>query len=558
MNWTQVYDPFHLWPLSTLAAALPVVLLFYLLAVRGTSPHKAAFAGAVAAITVSCLVFTMPIGTSLASFFFGVAFGLKIAWIVVSAVFLYDISVATGQFEIMKDSVAAISEDRRLQAILIAFAFGAFIEGCAGFGAPVAISGAFMIGLGFDPFYAATLNLIANTAPVAWGSIGTPLQTLAAVTGLPLASLSAMTGRILPFTSVIIPIWLVRVMVPWRQTFEVLPAILVCGFSFAITQFVWSNFVDSNLVDIASAVACLIAMLTFLRFWKPRNIYRFKSDAPATAGRHTRYSRRKILRAWLPFMILTIFVLMWGLPPIKGAMNRWTTPAAVVRLADGSLRPGPPGWDVPLLHGRVLRDRPVVDKPTAEAARYDFNWLTATGTAVFLAALVSAFSLGLSPAATLALFRKTVYRMRFAVLAIASMLGLGFVTRYSGMDAVLGLAFTRTGWLFPFFGTFLGWLGVALTGSDTSSNALFGSLQKITAEQLGLNPVLMASANSAGGVMGKMIDAQSIVVSTAATNQVGNEGKILRSVAWHSVVLAAIVGIIVMLFAYAFPSAIPR
>jgi lactate permease len=246
MPWTQVYDPFHLWPLSTLAAALPVVLLFYLLAVRGTKPHRAAFVGAVSAIVVACLVFTMPVGMALASFSFGAAFGLKIAWIVVAAVFLYDISVATGQFEIMKDSVAAISEDRRLQAILIAFAFGAFIEGCAGFGAPVAISGAFMIGLGFEPFYAATLNLIANTAPVAWGSIGTPLQTLAAVTGLPLASLSAMTGRILPFTSIIVPIWLVRVMVPWRQTFEVLPAVLVCGFSFAITQFVWSNYVDSN------------------------------------------------------------------------------------------------------------------------------------------------------------------------------------------------------------------------------------------------------------------------------------------------------------------------
>ncbi len=558
MNWTQVYDPFHFWPLSTVAASLPVGLLFYLLAVRGTAPHKAAFVGAVTAIGVACMVFTMPFGLSLASFFFGVAFGLKIAWIVIAAVFLYDISVATGQFEIMKDSVAAISEDRRLQAVLIAFAFGAFIEGCAGFGAPVAISGAFMIGLGFDPFYAATLNLIANTAPVAWGSIGTPLQTLAAVTGLPLASLSAMTGRILPFTSVIVPIWLVRFMVPWRETLEVLPAILVCGVSFAMTQFLWSNFVDSNLVDIASAVVCLISMLTFLRFWQPRNIYRFKNDVAGASANGTRHSRRTILRAWLPFLILTLFVLIWGLPPIKNSMNRWTTPAAAVRLRDGSPRSGPPGWDVPFLHNRVLRERPVVEKPTSEAARYDFNWLTATGTAVFLSALVSAFLLGLSPSAVIGLFGKTIYRMRFAVLAIVSMLGLGFVTRYSGMDAVLGLAFTRTGWLFPFFGTFLGWLGVALTGSDTSSNALFGSLQRITAEQLGLSPVLMASANSAGGVMGKMVDAQSIVVATAATNQVGNEGKILRSVAWHSIALAAIVGVIVMLFAYAFPGAIPK
>lgn len=558
MNWTQVYDPLNLWPLSTLAAALPVMVLLYLLAVRGMRPHRAAIIGATAALAVALLVFAMPWEMAFASLFFGAAFGLKIAWIVIAAVFLYDISVATGQFEIMKDSIAAISEDRRLQAVLIAFAFGAFIEGCAGFGAPVAISGAFMIGLGFDPFHAAILNLIANTAPVAWGSIGTPLHTLAAVTGLPLSDLSAMTGRILPFTSVIVPIWLVRVMAPWRATLEVMPAILVCGVSFAITQFLWSNFVDSNLVDIASAVVCLISMLIFLRFWQPKSIYRFENDTVLVQSGAIHRRRRDIVRAWLPFLILTAFVLVWGLPAIKNSLNRWTTPAFVVRYADGTTRPGPPGWDVPLLHNRVLRDRPVVGKPTPEAARYDFNWLTATGTAVFLAAVVSALLLGLQLSEILRLFGLTLKRMRFAVLAIVSMLGLGFVTRYSGMDAVLGLAFTRTGWFFPFFGTMLGWLGVALTGSDTSSNALFGSLQRITAEQLGIEPVLMASANSAGGVMGKMVDAQSIVVSTAATNQVGNEGKILRAVAWHSVVLAAIVGIIVMLFAYVFPGAIPK
>ena len=558
MHWTQVYDPFHFWPLSTLVASLPVIVLFYLLAVRGTRPHRAALAGAATAVIAAGAVFSMPWAASLASFFFGAAFGLKIAWIVVSAVFLYDISVATGQFEIMKDSVAAISEDRRLQALLIAFAFGAFVEGCAGFGAPVAISGAFMIGLGFDPFYAATLNLIANTAPVAWGAIGTPLHTLAAVTGLPLSDLSAMTGRILPFTSVIVPVWLVRVMVPWRATLEVLPAIIVCGVSFAITQFLWSNYVDSNLVDIASAVACLVSMIIFLRFWQPKNIYRFEKDAVTTEAKRNHYGRNAIVRAWVPFLVLTLFVLMWGLPSIKDALNRWTTPAYSITLPDGRVRPGPPGWDFPFLHNRVLRDRPVVERPTPEAARYDFNWLTATGTAVFLAAAFSGLLLGLRFAELVRLFGKTLWRMRFAVLAIISMLGLGFVTRYSGMDAVLGLAFTRTGWLFPFFGTFLGWLGVALTGSDTSSNALFGSLQRVTAQQLGIDPVLMAAANSAGGVMGKMVDAQSIVVSTAATNQVGNEGKILRSVAWHSVALAAIVGLIVMLFAYVFPSAIPH
>lgn len=560
--WTQVYDPLHWWPLSTLVAAIPVVVLFYLLAVRGTRPHWAAMISAGAAITLATAVFTMPLQMSAMSFVFGAAFGLKIAWIVIAAIFLYDISVFTGQFEIMKDSVAAISQDRRLQALLIAFAFGAFIEGCAGFGAPVAISGAFMIGLGFDPFYAAVLNLIANTAPVAWGSIGTPIHTLAAVTGLNESDLSAMAGRILPFTSVIVPIWLVRVMSSTRATLEVMPAILVCGVSFAITQFVWSNYVDSNLVDIVSAAACIVAMLIFLRFWQPKNIWRFEKDQVTAARNHNytrgQIARARVLRAWMPFAVLTVFVLLWGLPSIKNTLNRATTPSFAVTLPDGKPRPGPPGWDVPMLHGQVYRDKPVVTDRAPEAARYDFNWLTMTGTAAFLAAIVSGLLLGLSPAQLIKIFGGTLKRMRFAVLAIVCMLGLGFVTRYSGMDAVLGLAFTRTGWLFPFFGTFLGWLGVALTGSDTSSNALFGSLQRITAQQLNIDPVLMAAANSAGGVMGKMVDAQSIVVATAATNQVGSEGKILRAVIWHSIALAAIVGLIVMLFAYVFTSAVPH
>lgn len=559
MNWTQVYDPFHSWPLSTLVAAIPIIVLFYLLAVRGTAPQWAAMICAALAIMLASTVFTMPIVMSAMSFVFGAAFGLKIAWIVVAAVFLYDISVHTGQFEIMKDSVAAISQDRRLQALLVAFAFGAFVEGCAGFGAPVAISGAFMIGLGFDPFNAAILNLIANTAPVAWGSIGTPLQTLAVVTGLPLSDLSAMTGRILPFTSMIVPFWLVRVMSSWRATIEVLPAILVCGISFAVTQFLWSNFVDSNLVDIASASACLLTMLIFLRFWQPKSIWRFKHEAAAVrVSEQKKYTHAQIFRAWMPFLILTVFVLLWGLPAIKNTLNRATTPSFALTLPDGKPRPGPAGWDVPMLHGKVFRDKPVVADRVPEAARYDFNWLTMTGTAAFLAAVVSGLLLGVKPARLLSLFFGTLKRMRFAVLAIVCMLGLGYVTRYSGMDAVLGLAFTKTGWLFPFFGTFLGWLGVALTGSDTSSNALFGSLQRITAEQLHIDPILMASANSAGGVMGKMIDAQSIVVATAATGQIGNEGKILRAVMLHSIILAAIVGLIVMVFAYLLPHLVPH
>jgi lactate permease len=524
----------------------------------------------------------MPPALAAISFGYGVAFGvLKIAWIVLAAVYLYDISVETGQFEIMKESIAGITPDRRLQVLLVAFCFGAFIEGAAGFGAPVAIAGAFMIGLGFKPFHAAALNLIANTAPVAWGAIGTPVHTLAAVTALPESDLNAMLGRILPFTAVIVAFWLVRAMVSWKETLEVLPAILVVGISFALTQFFWSNYVDSNLVDIMGGVVSIVATLIFLRFWKPRKIWRFDYDDKASAvpppteiadqvggewpaetfdrlAKARNYSAGQILKAWMPFAILSLFVLLWGLPSIKLAMNRATTPAFRVVLPDGKVRPGPPGWDVPYLHNAISRAVPVVAKPTPEAARYDFNWLSATGTGCFLAAIVSGLLLGLGPLKLMRTFWRTLVRMRLAMIAISFMLGLGYVTRYSGLDAVLGLAFTRTGWLYPFFGTFLGWLGVALTGSDTSSNALFGSLQRITSQQLGIDPILMCAANSAGGVMGKMVDAQSITIATSATEQVGNEGMIFRFVAWHSIALCSIVGVIVMLYAYVFRSAVPH
>jgi lactate permease len=583
MQWTQIYDPLGHWWLSTLVAALPIIVLLGLLAVFKVKPHWCAIAGASTAVIVAILIFHMPISLAVTSFAYGVAFGiLKIAWIVLAAVYLYDISVETGQFEIMKESVAGITPDRRLQVLLVAFCFGAFIEGAAGFGAPVAIAGAFMIGLGFRPFHAAALNLIANTAPVAWGAIGTPVHTLAAVTALPESDLNAMIGRILPFTALIVPFWLVRTLVNWQDTFEVLPAIMVVGISFALTQFFWSNHVDSNLVDIMGGVASIIATIIFLRFWKPKKIWRFDYDDKSTpvvppsaaisdqvggewaAAKFDGYSKtgsytaRQIFKAWMPFAILSLFVLLWGLPKIKLAMNRATTPAFAVTLPNGKVRPGPPGWDVPYLHNAVYRAAPVVTKPTPEAARYDFNWLSATGTGCFLSGIVSGLVLGLSPVRLLKIFWRTLVRMRLAMIAISFMLGLGYVTRYSGLDAVLGLAFTRTGWLYPFFGTFLGWLGVALTGSDTSSNALFGSLQKITSQQLGIDPILMCAANSAGGVMGKMVDAQSITIATAATEQVGNEGIIFRFVAWHSIALAAIVGIIVMLYAYVFRGAVPH
>ncbi len=563
MTWTQVYDATGHWWLSTLVAALPIIVLLGLLAGLKVRPHLCAIAGAATAILCAIFVLGMPTSLALSSFFYGSAFGLlKIVWIVIAAVFLYDISVATGQFEIMKQSVAAITPDRRLQLLLVAFCFGAFIEGSAGFGAPVAIAGAFMIGLGFRPFQAAALNLIANTAPVAWGAIGTPVHTLAVVTALNESDLSAMIGRILPITAIIVPFWLVRAMVSWQETFEVFPAIVVVGGSFAATQWFWSNYVDSNLVDIAAGVASMIATLLFLRFWQPKRIWRFADETAVNAAEARasikHFSAGQIAKAWMPFAILSAFVLVWGLPAVKLAMNQTTTPSFKVVMADGKVRPGPAGWDWPYLHAKVFRTAPVVQKPAAEAARFDFNWLTATGTGCFLAALFAGAILGLKPGKMFQIFGRTLYRLRFAIVAMTCMLGLGYVTRYSGMDAILGLAFTRTGWFFPFFGTFIGWLGVALTGSDTSSNALFGGLQKITAQQLNLSPVLMCAANSAGGVMGKMVDAQSICIATAATNQVGNEGSIFRFVFWHSVALAAIVGVIVMFCAYVFPQFIPN
>ncbi len=541
MSWTQVYDPIGFWPLSTLMAALPIAILFYLLVVQRLPAWLCALAGAATAVALASLVFRMPWALSLASFGYGACFGAKIAWIVLAAVFLYDISVATGQFEIMKESIAGVSADRRLQALLIAFCFGAFIEGAAGFGAPVAIAAALMVGLGFKPHLAAVLCLIANTAPVAWGAIGTPVHTLALVTSLPEPDLNAMIGRILPFASLMIPFWLVRTIVGWKGVREVWPAILLTGATFASTQFYWSNYRDANLVDLVSSAASLVALVAFLRFWRPKRVWRFDDDREAVPHAHRPYTRLQIARAWMPFGILSVCVLLWGVTPVKNWMNAQTTRVV----------------DFPLLHGAVSRDLPVVSRLTPEAARYDLNWLSATGTAAFAAAVLSGFLLGLGPARLARTFSGTLHRMRYGLFAILCMLGLGYCTRYSGMDAVLGLAFTRTGLLYPFFGTMLGWLGVALTGSDTASNALFGSLQRITAEQLHLSPVLMASANSAGGVMGKMIDAQSIVVASAATNQSGAEGDLLKSVFWHSIVLGALIGLIVLIYAYLFPGAIP-
>src|ERR1700682_5729882 len=412
MDWTQIYDPFGRWWLSTLVAALPILVLFGLLAGLKIKPHLCAIAGALTAAGVAVFFFGMPVTLAAMSFGYGVAFGLlKIAWIVLAAVFLYDISVATGQFEIMKESVAGITPDRRLQVLLVAFCFGAFIEGAAGFGAPVAIAGAFMIGLGFKPFHAAALNLIANTAPVAWGAIGTPVHTLAAVTALPESDLSAMVGRILPWTAIIVPFWLVRTFVSWSETFEVFPAILVVGISFAGVQYFWSNHVDSNLVDIAASIASIVATLLLLRVWQPKKIWRFEDERGEDAAKVKRgefavvHTPGQIAKAWMPFALLSLFVLLWGLPVIKTAMGKATTPA---------FKTG--GWAVPYLHQAVFRAQPVVMKPTAENAKFDLNWLSATGTGCFLAAIIAGLVLGLKLEHIVTIFGRTLHRLRFAII----------------------------------------------------------------------------------------------------------------------------------------------
>jgi len=564
--WTQRYDPVGNWLISTVVAALPVLVLLSLLATGRASAWKAALAGLATACGVAWLVFRMPARMVLAGAAVGVVFALwRIVWLIVAAVFLYDITVATGQFEVMKASVARLSADRRLQAVLVAFCFGALIEGSAGFGAPVAISGAFLVGLGFQPFKAAFLCLIANTAPVAWGGIGIPILTLSKVTGLDVHALSGTCGRILPILSLVIPFWLVRTMSTWRETLDIWFPLTVIGGTFASVQFLWSNYVGFELVDIVSAVSSMIAGVIVIRLWHPRQAWRFKGDVdsgarPVRAWSNDRMADpdeltlTRVARAWMPFVLLTATVLIWGIPAIKP----WGTPAAKDWL-DARL-----SWKPKLawLHLKIAKGAEATGHETPrpedyETAQIDIVPLSSTGTAVFLAACASGVLLGVPLSRMARLLAATVRRMIPAIAAILCMLALGFVTKYSGLDAVLGLAFTRTGpLLYPIFGTLLGWLGVALTGSDTSSNVLFGNLQRITALKLGLDPVLMASANSTGGVMGKMIDAQSIVVAAAATGEGGREGELLRAVFWHSILLALLVGAIVWVYAHVLPGVV--
>jgi len=559
MSWSQLYDPFGNQPLSTAVSALPVLTLFFVLVVLKKRVWVAALSGFVVAVTLALFVFGMPavlVGTAAVH---GVLFGLmRIAWIVVGSIFLYNVACETGQFDVMKESIAGLSSDKRLQLVLVAFCFGAFLEGAGGGGAPVAIAGSFLIGLGFNPFQAATLCLVANTAPVAWGGVGNPIRTLAGVTGLPEAEFSAMAGRILPPLSLILPLWLVRSMVGWRETMEVWPALLVSGASFAAMQFYWSNYQDPGLVDIVAAIFSLLVMVAFLKVWKPPAVMPVGAGTPPRSGTPIalagsaatgtavssatmpRQSALVVLKGWSPFIIASVLIFVTGLPAIAKYLN---FPAL--------------SMPMPLLHRAVLKMPPVAPQPTPEDAIVNLNFIAIPGTVVLLAGLAAASLARLPLARTLLLFRRTLVQTLPSTLAISFMVGLAYVTRYSGMDTVLGLSLTGTGVLFPFFGTLLGWLGVALTGTDAGSNALFGNLQTVTATQLGLSPILMGAANSTGGVMGKMIDAQSIVVASTATNQQGQEAAIFKAVFVHSITLACLVGLIVLTYAYVFPWLIP-
>ncbi len=551
MIWSQNYAPVGgSVGLSALVAALPVVTLLGLLAFFHARAQIAAFAGLLVAIALAIFVYHMPAPLAGAAAGYGAAYGLfPIGWIILNAIFVYQLSVDTGQFVIVQHQVAGLSRDRRVQALLIAFCFGAFIEGAAGFGTPVAITGALLIGLGFKPLEAAKLALIANTAPVAFGALGTPLIALQKTTGLDLHLLSAMVGRQLCPFAVIIPFWVVAAQAGWRGMLGVWPACLVTGVSFALTELFVSNYWGPELVGIVSAVVSMSVLIGFMKCWKPAE-EQIIAEAPVRpvalpAGEPGAGVKWK---AWLPWIFLTVFVFVWGQPGVKAYLDR----QFVLKIS------------VPALDKAVLRVPPVVPaEPMAkpEEAIFAFNALSATGTALLLTGILAGCCLGVGPGRLLRLYGRTFWRVRISLLTIALMLALGYTTKFSGTDTTMGLALASTGMLFPFFSPLIGWLGVALTGSDTSSNVLFGNLQQVTAQQLHLPPVLMAGANSSGGVMGKMIDAQSIVVAAVATGghpDSPDAGTVLRAVFWHSIALALLMGGFVMLQAYVWPGLVPH
>jgi lactate permease len=546
--WNQIYNPLGNAALSTVAAAIPVVTLLVLIASGKVKAHIAAIIALVVANIITIFIYTMPAAMSVKASLLGVVIGFfPIGWIVLNVIFLYRITVETGRFELLKRAIGGVTTDRRLQLLLIAFAFGAFFEGASGFGTPVAITGAVLIGLGFSPLAASGLSLIANTAPVAYGALGTPIQGLASVTGLDPYILGAMVGRQLPVFSLIVPFWVVWAFAGWKGMKDVWPAILVTGVSFAIPQFVISNYINPWIVDIGASLISMGCLILFLKVWQPKQLWlspalrgRDESAATMTAPKlmdKSPLTQAEVWSALLPWIIVCIVMLIWG----TGAFKTWANSIFTWN------------YPVPDLHNMINKVPPVAAKPTPEGAVFGFTYLSFTGTGMLIAAIISGFLMGFSPIRMITEYGRTIRLCAISLITISAMLAIGTLTRLSGVDATLGLAFAASGVLYPFFGTLLGWLGVALTGSDTASNILFGNLQKITSEQLGLSSILMGAANSSGGVMGKMIDAQSIVVASTATNWYGHEGSILRYVFFHSIVLACLVGLLVTLQAYVYP-----
>ncbi|HTH44460.1 MAG TPA: L-lactate permease [Oxalicibacterium sp.] len=546
MVWQQIYDPTGNFILSTVLAAIPVVVMLAALAFFHIKAHIAAGMGLSAALIVAIFAYGMPAEMAGRAAFLGGLTGLlPIGWIVLNIIFLHQLTEQNGSFAVLQDSLSGITEDRRIQLLLIAFCFGAFFEGAAGFGTPVAVTAAILIGLGFSPLAASGLSLIANTAPVAFGALGTPVLTLAKVHGYDLMEVTAMVGRQLPFFSLLVPFWLIWAFAGRKGMMEIWPAILVTGVSFAIPQFLVSNYIGPELVDIIAAIVSMACLVAFLRVWQPKKVWTSPSlrghDPSAAEAKPAqavkKHSRQALVAAWTPWVILSVVVFIWGLPSVKSALNGLFAPS----------------FPISGLNQMIEKVPPVVLTPTKESAVYTLNLLSATGTAILVAAIIGAFVMKYNPVAIVRTFFKTIWLVKFSLLTIVLMLGLGTLTRYSGTDTTLGLAFANTGVLYPFFGTLMGWLGVALTGSDTASNVLFGGMQKVAAHQLGLSDNLMGAANSSGGVMGKMIDAQSIVVASTATRWVNHEGDILRYVFFHSLALASMVGILVTLQAYVPP-----
>ena len=544
--WQQIYNPLGSMWLSTLVASIPVAVMLIGLGFLHLKAHIAAGAGLLSALLIAIIAYGMPAEMAAKAAMLGGLVGLlPIGWIVLNIIFLHQLTEKNGSFKVLQNSIAGITEDRRLQLLLIAFAFGAFFEGAAGFGTPVAVTAAILIGLGFSPLAASGLSLIANTAPVAYGALGTPIITLAKVHGYDLMSISAMVGRQLPLFSLIVPFWLIWAFAGRRGMMQIWPALLVTGLSFAIPQFLVSNYIGPELVDVIAAMSSMTCLVLFLKVWKPKEIWRstsLKNHAEDEAREvviqeKISYPKSEVIRAWMPWVILTVFVFIWGLPVVKDYLNSLFAPKFLI---DG-------------LHQMVEKVAPVVTKPTKEGAVYVFNLLSATGTGILLAAIIGGLAMKYNPWSLVKNYVSTFWLVRYSLLTIVLMLGLGTLTRYSGLDTTLGLAFAATGMFYPFFGTLMGWMGVALTGSDTASNVLFGGMQKVAAEQIGLSPNLMGAANSSGGVMGKMIDAQSIVVASTATRWFHHEGDILRYVFFHSIALACLVGIFVTMQAYVWP-----